>query len=232
MTVPTTPTNPPGDFARALREVGERRARRRRRLAVIGLPLLVAAGASAWLWKPWQSVELPESACWSMVTKEDLKPLAGDDGTAHVVERGDLSGKPSGSCAVRWNGPKGRALLNVSVLRVSEHVYTSVQNDTLDPGRDGHPRLLAFGAGAGGVITSDSNVDLVLRCSESTADSTDGPSYRQVVVSGAPANGTSGAVAVREAHVRLAWHIAAAAIDREGCRGTALASEPPATPAP
>ncbi|MEV6978641.1 hypothetical protein [Kitasatospora sp. NPDC093806] len=226
-----TPTEPPGVFERALHEVAERRARRRRLLAAVGLPLALAAAVSAWVWKPWQSVELPAAACWSTVTAADLEPLAGDDGTAHVDQSGDLSGKPAGRCVVYWNDAKGRPLVSVTVRQTDEGGYGYLQHQAETPDLAGHPRPLQLGAGAAGVITSDANVSLVYRCSAGDPGGTGGQPFRQVLVSGGPVTGDDRGTAVREAHVRLAWLVAVTAAGREGCPGAALVAAPPTVPA-
>ncbi len=85
--------------------------------------VVVAAVVGLW-WKPWQSATLPQSACWGMLSRDDLKPLAGADGTAGVRTSGNTpvsllkSGPkpltlPDAECAVSWN--RNKTLLMVSV---------------------------------------------------------------------------------------------------------------------
>ncbi|MFJ2867641.1 hypothetical protein [Kitasatospora sp. NPDC087314] len=223
-----TASAPAGTFETALHEVARARTRRRRWLAIIGLPVVAAAGVGAWVWKPWQSVNLPESACWSVVTKADLKPLADDDGTATVDSSGDLSGRmPYPDCRIYWNGAKHKPLLSVTVLHPSDTVYNHVLG-LGKPGTPLDPRPIELGAGVTGWITRDANVDLVYRCD--AADAADSP-FREILVSGGPVSGDSHSASVREAHVGLAWRTAAAAIRAEGCRSAALVASQPAAPA-
>ena len=83
----------------------------------------VAAVVGLW-WKPWQSVNLPQSACWGILSKDDLKPLAGADGTAvarisastvvSTLKSGPDQGVlPNAQCAVWWN--QNRTLLSINV---------------------------------------------------------------------------------------------------------------------
>ncbi|MEV7023391.1 hypothetical protein [Kitasatospora sp. NPDC093558] len=218
-----------GQFEQALREAAGQRARRRRLLAIVVPPMALAVGVSAWVWKPWQSVELPRSACWSVVTEDDLKPLAGDDGTAHVEESGDLSGQPPASCAVYWNDAKGRPLVHVRVQQTGEGSYTDLVEKGRTPDASMHPRPVDFGSGAAGVITSEANVNLVFRCDGS---GTGNRPFRQVVVSGTPVTGDDRGTTARKQHVRLAWRVARAASDQGSCHGAALAFSLPSTPQP
>ncbi|MFE2720816.1 hypothetical protein [Kitasatospora sp. NPDC059327] len=44
--------------------------------------LAAAAAVGLRAWQPWRSVELPTTACWNALGREDLRPLAGPDGKA------------------------------------------------------------------------------------------------------------------------------------------------------
>ncbi len=91
---------------------------------VLAAVVAVAAVVGLW-WKPWQSesVALPRSACWGMLSKDDMMPLAGKDGTAvarttetvaDVLKPGSkLPYFHNADCVVSWNG-KG-TLLALSV---------------------------------------------------------------------------------------------------------------------
>lgn len=115
---PRAPEPGQGIAAAAFAEVEARRVRRRHRLIVVWLPLAAVVGASLWAWQPWNSVELPESACWSLVGRADLEPAAGDDGRTVVREEGDpVGGAKVPWCVVHWNTWYGRKLLSVGVER-------------------------------------------------------------------------------------------------------------------
>ncbi len=97
----------------------------RRAWITIAVAALVAVAAVVGLWwKPWQSVTLPQSACWGILSKDDLKPLAGADGTAvartsgstvvSTLKSGSNQGTPpNAQCAVSWN--QNRTLLSINV---------------------------------------------------------------------------------------------------------------------
>ncbi len=102
---------------------------------VVAAVVAVAAVVGLW-WKPWQSVTLPQSACWGMLSKDDLKPLAGVDGTA-VAQSGSTtplstlkagpyppSSLSTAECGVSWN--RSGSLLGVTVYPEStEGMQTS-----------------------------------------------------------------------------------------------------------
>jgi hypothetical protein len=76
--------------------------------AVVAVAAIVGLG-----WKPKQSVHLPQSACWGMLSKDDLKPLAGKNGTAVAKTTETVASvlKPGpkpptfhdADCLVSWN---------------------------------------------------------------------------------------------------------------------------------
>ncbi|MEV0535754.1 hypothetical protein [Kitasatospora sp. NPDC050463] len=227
MTEETEVPPSPGTAQAAMAEAEARQARRRRQLAVVALPLVAVVGVTLWAWKPWQSAELPDRACWSTVTRADLAPLAGADGEATADESGVLSNGKAASCAVLWNGQKGNPLLHLSIQPQDEGALTYVQHLAADPTRPNRPRPLDFGPGTAAVITDDANVQLVYRC---TGEGTSSRPVRQVLVSGGPVSGDGYSPEVRAAHVDLARRLASAAIDAEGCRTGVRVSAPPAVP--
>ncbi|WP_042379446.1 hypothetical protein [Streptacidiphilus melanogenes] len=79
-------------------------------VAVVVVTSVAAAVVGLW-WKPWQSMSLPQNACWGILNESDVRPLVGADGTvSEARDRAsiadglkDSAGTPSG-CGIEWNG--------------------------------------------------------------------------------------------------------------------------------
>ncbi|MFJ3792142.1 hypothetical protein [Kitasatospora sp. NPDC090091] len=214
----------------AFAEVEARQARRRWLVASVGLPVAVAVGVSLWVWKPWQSADLPESACWSTVTRADLEPAAGDDGKAVVDEKGDpAGGKQVPWCGVHWDTWHGRTLLSIGVERPDRAAFDAARlGGPAQAGQGDHPpRSLALGQGITGWIHPDASVDLLYQC-DYPGHAED--HFRRVRVVGTTDSG-SGVDSLRASHVGIAWRTAQKAIAGEHCQRLGLVDAPPAVPA-
>ncbi|MFC5907241.1 hypothetical protein [Streptacidiphilus monticola] len=180
----------------------------------------VADAVGLW-WKPWQSADLPGSACWGLLTAADLKPLAGADGkastsTLHTATSGLERGGTAGQCLVWWN--RDRTLLNVSTRAVPKSSVggaSPVAPVTLGPGIVLYPERDA--------------VEVYFRCDGTTVP---GASYAEVGVDHGPypliGNGDA-PEKVRQAYAAVALKVSRAVARQLPC-GNPLAF-PDAAPA-
>lgn len=94
----------------------------RRPLVVWGVLAALVAGAAVtglW-WKPWQSVQLPQSACWGELGPADYGVLVSPDGKARATTRGSIDGPVTNglllsSCRLVWNDKHHSNVLSVSL---------------------------------------------------------------------------------------------------------------------
>ncbi|MFI6154429.1 hypothetical protein ACIBCA_17290 [Kitasatospora sp. NPDC051170] len=143
--------------------------RRPRAWVSAGLALALAGGFALWSWAPWRTLELPQSACWSALSQEDLKPLAAKHGKATAVgaPRIQTPTTPTEAsvrdtlCVVQWEPAGGgdrRDLLSVEVAPAWNGVPKSSFSDPLVP--------LDFGPGAEGLLSERVGraIELYIRC--------------------------------------------------------------------
>ncbi|MFE4977753.1 hypothetical protein ACFRAR_37325 [Kitasatospora sp. NPDC056651] len=215
-----------------------------RRWLAGGLAVAVVAGGGLWVWKPWRSVELPRSACWSALSKDDLKPLAGPYGKAfepvphariRTPTEPDEPQVRSTDCHVRWqvDGETGRFLLMVQVVPAWDGVDADRARDTAE-----HHAVadLDFGPGAVGLASGDLShrVRLYVRCDfpVPASDKPDqkAPQYLRVEVGNDPVAGASPAES-RQAYADVALKIARVAAAEYQCANEVrLPAAAPAVP--
>ncbi|MFE4519210.1 hypothetical protein ACFRMQ_34090 [Kitasatospora sp. NPDC056783] len=218
--IPPSPDDPP-----------PQRSRIRPWHAAVALAVAAAVGGGLWAWKPWQSVELPQSACWGVLDASDLKPLTGPDGKAfepRPVREIDTPAKPtSGSrdthCLVMW--PGATILLDAEVRPARDRIDADRRNDA----GDGPVIPLDFGPGTTGwVVTADriapgnTTVRLYVPCDyDAPRDDSDQPppKYFGVLVSGDVVDGASPGKA-HQAYADIALKIGRAAATAYECRNT------------
>lgn len=214
--IPPSPDDPP-----------LRRSRVRPWHAAVALAVVAAVGGGLWAWKPWQSVELPKSACWGVLDANDLKPLAGPDGKATEPTPSRRIATPaSGSrdyrCLVSW--PDATILLDVDVRPARDRIDADRKNDA----GSGAVTPLDFGADTTGWITAsriapgNAAVRLYVPCDyDAPKDDSDQPppKYIGVLVSGDTVHGASLDKA-HQAYADIALKIGRAAATAYECRNT------------
>ncbi|MGW3233377.1 hypothetical protein [Kitasatospora sp. NPDC001095] len=215
--IPPSPDDPP-----------PRRSRVRPWHAVVALAVVAAVGGGLWAWKPWQSVELPRSACWGVLGANDLKPLAGTDGKATepkpsreiATPAKPASGSRDSRCLVSW--PGGTILLDADVRPAHDRIDADRKNDA----GGGSVIPLDFGSGTTGWITAsrivpgNAAVRLYVPC-DYDAPKDDGdqppPKYIGVLVSGDVVHGATLGKA-HQAYADIALKIGRAAATAYECR--------------
>ncbi|MGF1427600.1 hypothetical protein [Kitasatospora sp. LaBMicrA B282] len=181
----------------------------------MALALVAGAGVTGFWWKPWQSVTLPQSACWGELGPADYQLLAGPDGSAKASERGTLDGPVStgvlmSSCRLVWNDRDRSSMLSVAVGSADE----------TDGAED--PRLLGntlqavdFGADAQGWIAQGTGpLAVQFPCTYQGTGKTS--PFIRIVVSSADL-GTASTDRVRAAYAAVALKMAKAVAQRLPC---------------
>ncbi|MDH6112860.1 hypothetical protein P3T36_002578 [Kitasatospora sp. MAP12-15] len=203
--------------------------------ALVAVLVVGAVVTGAW-WKPWQSVKLPQSACWGALTKGDYKMLAGDDGTALLSTLGSIDGPYPGSyptqqCDLSWN-TSHHPILTVSITPTTQNKAPK-QIQLLDGGA---AEPVDFGADAAGWIGtgSASVVDLYLTCDYRQAASLDifvEPYVEITVAAGAGGITSASPVEVRQAIAAISLKLAKAVVQRIPCSNAVrLADHVPSVP--
>ncbi|MFE6054716.1 hypothetical protein ACFQ6N_28510 [Kitasatospora sp. NPDC056446] len=196
--------------------------------AAVALAVAAVVGGGLLVWKPWQSVTLPEHACWSVLGKDDLKPIAGPDGTVrepvpseHIATPTKSENASTRSSCIVWR-EKGY-LLDIDI----KPAWAGIDADRAEDARAGKVTPLDLGAGAvGWVGVSDENrrqtARLYVRCDfEMRSDyGRPAPQYFDVRVTGDVVDGTSPA-RVRQAYADIALKVGRAAATAYECRNTA-----------
>ncbi|MFB7906960.1 hypothetical protein ACFC1T_11065 [Kitasatospora sp. NPDC056076] len=139
---------------------------------VLGVALI--AGSVLWVWRPWRSLEIPRSACWSALSGNDLRPLTGAYGKVSEVGPHPRLQTPtspeeteirSNACRLSWQGDDGRQgkLLAVRV----DPAWGGIDADRAqDASRNRPATPLDGGPGAAWLATAEGShrVRLYVRC--------------------------------------------------------------------
>ncbi|GAB2727494.1 hypothetical protein GCM10010442_56450 [Kitasatospora kifunensis] len=202
------------------------------------LAALVAGAAVTGLWwKPWQSVQLPQSACWGELGPADYQVLAGPNGKAKATARGSIDGPVSNglllsSCRLVWNDKHHSSVLSVSL-------GSADNSDVADD-----PRLLgsslqqvSFGPDVTGWLAPGTGpLALQFACAYQQAPASPGgpvtrtSPYVRIVVSSADL-GTASTGRVRSAYAGIGLKMAKAVAQRLPCGNQVrLLDQPPALP--
>jgi hypothetical protein len=129
-------------------------------MVVAGLAVVTMLGGLFWWWSR-PSLHLPQSACWSVLTKADLKPLAGSSGDFKEKELGNnpFDGLTSGgsSCSV---ADGHRNLLFVQMSTLDDGLFRTGYEGDL---RAWESRI-DFGPSLKGFATDNTSVYLAFHC--------------------------------------------------------------------
>ncbi|MBV2153142.1 hypothetical protein [Kitasatospora sp. SUK 42] len=129
-----------------------------------GLTVAAVVGGGLWVWKPWQSVELPQSACWGVLDHEAIRPFVGNDGKAVAHVQGDLSAaNPLAECSVSWSPRGGLAAIDATVMRTDGSLYQHDQARMADDIAQGRATEVAVGDHAKAWVDSV-NASLIFPC--------------------------------------------------------------------
>ncbi|MFJ7909188.1 hypothetical protein [Kitasatospora sp. NPDC096204] len=212
------------------------RPRRRRALPIaVGAAVLVAGvGGGLWYARPWQGVDLPQSACWNAFTHEDLAALAGKggkvgarQGKTPLSEQDTLAGNPS--CEVGRHGTTIAAIGVEARDEKFQRVKTEAESTGWEPIR---PAPLDFGPGAQGWLFRHGTVQLLLRCDHPEKDGRPAVfPFRMIEVSGDRASAGTPVAKIHQIRIDAALRTARELVRAQGCTNAPqLAAQAPAAP--
>ncbi|MFE4977752.1 hypothetical protein ACFRAR_37320 [Kitasatospora sp. NPDC056651] len=214
------------------------RPRHRRALPIAIGAAVLAAGTGGGLWyvKPWQSAEVPQSACWNAFTHEDLAALTGPDGrTAALQGKGtftdtDVRADILDCTVTRRRGGTSEVLAKISTGRRDERYRQAKAQAEAAGWQPVVPASLDFGPGAQGWLFHEGTVQLLLHCEYAEQDGRPGNfPYRLVTITGD--QGASDAPAARVRQIRIDAALRVAKEAAQGCTNAPqLAARPPAAP--
>ncbi|MFF1904366.1 hypothetical protein [Kitasatospora sp. NPDC058218] len=210
--------------------VPARRSRPRQIGAAAALALVLAA-AGLLQWKPWQSVDLPDSACWGLLTHDQVRPLVGDDGKGTEWSTGgDLSGKtPDVTCAIAWQPKGGEPAVQIEVRQENEGEHRSGLEDLTRKVSGGQARQLDFGSGTDAWLRLGFFPTVLLRCDGRHQAKPDAV-YRRIDISGDLTLSGLSDQERAQAFVDLAHRTAQEIVRQEGCTEVHLPDRAPTVP--
>ncbi|MFJ8472435.1 hypothetical protein [Kitasatospora sp. NPDC094011] len=139
---------------------------------LLGVALI--GGSVLWVLRPAQSLEIPRSACWSALSEQDLRPLAGAHGTLSEVTPHPRIQTPtspdeneirSNACHLSWHGDDGRQGRPLAVK--VDPAWNGIEADRAqDAAHDRRVTPLDGGPGTAWLATADGShrVRLYVRC--------------------------------------------------------------------
>ncbi|MFJ3792143.1 hypothetical protein [Kitasatospora sp. NPDC090091] len=195
--------------------------------------VLVLAVAGLWQWKPWQSVDLPASSCWGLLTRDQVRPLVGDDGKGTEWSTGgDLSARtPDVTCAIAWQPKGGVAAVEVKVRQENESSHRSVVEELTRKSTSGEAKPLRFGDGTEAWLRLGFFPTVLIRCDSHHQAQPDAV-YRRIEVSGDLTLSDLSDQKRAQAFVDLAHRTAKEIVRQEGCTDVHLADQAPTVPGP
>ncbi|MEU3565849.1 hypothetical protein [Kitasatospora sp. NPDC006786] len=216
------------------------RPRRRRVLPIaLGAAVLVAGvGGGLWYVKPWQGVDVPQSACWNAFTHDDLAALVGKGHKAVAwQDRNALTDREyshDAACDVTWedDNPLNHAVAKISTENRDEkfrQAKTKAESTGWEPIR---PAPLDFGPGAQGWLFHEGTVQLLVRCDYLDTDGQpSGRPYRLVTITGDRWSSDTPVTEVHRIRIAAALRTARELVRAQGCTNDPqLAARAPAAP--
>ncbi|MFB7619498.1 hypothetical protein [Kitasatospora sp. NPDC056181] len=214
--------------------MADRHRRRTRVWLEVGSLACVLALAGSYFWWPASSQDplmppdplmLPDSACWSLLDRNDLQPLAGTaQGTFSVqVTEGFNSVGPQASfqpgeqsqyCAVTRDN---ESLLLVSVHRINSRDHLNLYEKGPSPEYRAEAALLGLGPDVGGLWTMKEQVQLAFRC-DNPANPDQGYPYLEVIVGANSEHVDPKQASVHQARLDIALKVARAAAVARPCQ--------------
>ncbi|MGW2866733.1 hypothetical protein [Kitasatospora sp. NPDC001225] len=216
------------------------RPRRRGVLPIaLGAAVLVAGvGGGLWYVKPWQGVDVPQSACWNAFTHDDLATLSGKGHKtlAWQDEKAltDREYPHDPACNVRWKGDSSlsHAVANIAT-RIRDEKFQRAKTKAEATGWEPNlPVSLDFGPGAQGWLFHEGTVQLLLRCDylEQNGQPSSWP-YREITITGDRWSSDTPVTEVHRIRIAAALRTAKAIVRAQGCTNAPqLAEQPPTAP--
>ncbi|MEU3573962.1 hypothetical protein AB0E96_36950 [Kitasatospora sp. NPDC036755] len=214
--VPHSPDGPP-----------RRRSRVRPWHGAVALTVVAAVGGGLWAWKPWQSVELPQSACWGVLDREAIRPFVGSDGKAVAHVQGELSAaEPLAECTVSWSPKGGLAAVDATVMRTDDALHQQDQARMADDIARGRATELPVGDQAKSWV-DPVNASLIFPCPVPEAGRRTNVS---ILVTGDPQVPARPARELVQNRADFILELAKEVVRREGCPDVHLVDHATAVP--
>lgn len=215
--------------------------RRRRRTLAAAVVVLVAAIVAAMLWwQPWRTVTLPAHACWGVLTADDLRPLAGQDGTMTAATNTTtllpaLQATNGGYiCSMSWQGGQAPHYLGGGP-RIALYTADELRQAQAEDASRGEVRSLSFGAGnIAWQAAGDYSLNLAIPCTfrdPFSGRTADGYARVSADASLRPGDYPAPPSDVRQADARIVLKLARAFVEQFPCTAARLPENAPPIPA-
>ncbi|MFD0275866.1 hypothetical protein ACFVHB_18440 [Kitasatospora sp. NPDC127111] len=171
---------------------GAARYRRHRvLLAAVSAAVVAAAGGGLWWWSARDPLTLPATACWSLLDRNDLRPLTDRASGTFGVRYAEGPDGGSGGAGLRAGGHDQTCLvqrdhsvlLDLKVGPLTDLSYHVDYGPGAVPVTEPVPRRLDLGQDVQGWMWPDGTVHLAFRCENPVADGRSLP-YAEVRVWG------------------------------------------------
>ncbi|MFD8082224.1 hypothetical protein ACFV4F_11065 [Kitasatospora sp. NPDC059722] len=213
--MPDAPENP---LESAPAEQKAVRYRQRRLVLAMVLALVVGGGGGLWWWASHDSLNLPESACWSILDQNDLRSLAGAARGTYTVRYGEHRGDENSlqpglqnqTCTVEEDH---HVLSGVTVRPWGKLTYHDVYDANADPAAK---RQSDLGPDIQGLWEEHGRMRLAFLCDNPAANLTH-LTYLEVMVWGDSELVDPELPSVRQARLNTALKTAKTAASTSGC---------------
>ncbi|AUY52305.1 hypothetical protein [Streptomyces sp. CB01881] len=211
--------------------MADRHHRRPRARLVVGSLVCVLALAGSYLW--WSSsqdpLKLPASACWSLLDRNDLRPLAAKaqgtfavhytkDGFHSIGQQATIQpGERTQYCAVSRDSEHYESLLDVTVHRINRLDYRNIYEEEPSPDHRAKWARLDLGPDVKGLWGMKEQVQVAFRC-DSPANVDPGYPYLEVMVGAWSEQVDPKQASVHQARLDIALKVARAAAAARPCQ--------------